>query len=97
MVDISQSVFVEDDPSKECRVYPNKEHRSYRECDDQFMKDLVSTFDPPITPVWLTDDVKQVTTHAVMKSFGESQSLCIAQLLTFLLTRKHLCFLHQPC
>ena len=71
VVDISESVYVEEDPGKRCRVYPNKEHRSYRECDDQFMKDLVSTFDPPITPVWLTDDVKQVTSHAVMKSFGE--------------------------
>ena len=56
MVDIKESVFVEDDPSKNCRVYPNKDHQSYRECDDQFMKDLLSTFDPPITPVWLTED-----------------------------------------
>ena len=47
------------------------DHQSYRECDDQFMKDYVSTFDPPITPVWLTDDVSNVTTHAVMKSFGK--------------------------
>ena len=77
MVDISQSVFVEDDPSKECRVYPNKEHRSYRECDDQFMKDLVSTFDPPITPVWLTDDVNKVTTFALKKNFGKCHNALI--------------------
>ena len=66
-VDISESVFVEEDPSKRCRVYPTKEHQSYRECDDQFMKDLVSTFDPPITPVWLTEDLNQVTTFAIME------------------------------
>ena len=74
MVKISESVFVEDDPSKSCRVYPNKDHQSYRECDDQFMKDLVSTFDPPITPVWLTDNSNQATSHAVMKSYGKSLS-----------------------
>ena len=71
VVDISESVFVEEDPSKNCRVYPYKDHQSYRECDDQFMKDLVSTFDPPITPVWLTDDMNKVTSHAVMKSYGK--------------------------
>ena len=75
IVKISESVYVEEDPSKRCRVYPNKEHRSYRECDDQFMKDLVSTFDPPITPVWLTDDLNQVTSQTVVTSLGKFSKL----------------------
>ena len=70
VVDISESVFVEEDPSKSCRVYPNKDHQSYRECDDQFLKEYVGAFDPPITPFWLTDDFNHVTTHAIMKSYG---------------------------
>ena len=70
-IEIRESEFVEDDPSKNCRVYPNKDFQSYREYDDQFMKDYVSKLDPPITPVWLTDDANQVTTLAVMKSFGK--------------------------
>ena len=70
-MDISEWVYVEEDASKRCRVYPNKEHRSYRECDDQFMKDLVSTFDPPITPVWLTDDLNQVTKLAAINASGK--------------------------
>ena len=35
---ISENVFVEEDSSKNCRVYPNEEFESYRACDDQFMK-----------------------------------------------------------
>ena len=35
---ISENVFVEEDSSKKCRVYPNEEFESYRACDDQFMK-----------------------------------------------------------
>ena len=35
---ISENVFVEEDLSKNCRVYPNEEFESYRACDDQFMK-----------------------------------------------------------
>ena len=71
-IDIKESVFMEDDPSKNCRVYPNKDFQSYRECDDQFMKDYVSKLDPPITPVWLTDDADQVTQLAFMKSYGKT-------------------------
>ena len=35
---ISENVFVEEDLSKNCRVYPNEEFESYQACDDQFMK-----------------------------------------------------------
>ena len=35
---ISENVFVEQDSSKNCRVYPNEEFESYRACDNQFMK-----------------------------------------------------------
>ena len=71
MIDIQESVFVEDDPSRRCRVYPTKDFHSYRQCDDQFIKDYVSNLDPPITPVWLTNDADQVTKLAFMKSFGK--------------------------
>ena len=35
---ISENVFVEEDLSKNCRVYPNEEFASYCACDDQFLK-----------------------------------------------------------
>ena len=35
---ISENVFVEEDLSKNCRVYPNEEFESYCACDDQFLK-----------------------------------------------------------
>ena len=73
VVELGESVFLEDDPSKACRNYPNPEYTSYRECDDQFMKDFVATFDPPgIVPVWLTDDITQVTEQTVINSYGET-------------------------
>ena len=103
MVDIKESVFVEDDPSKNCRVYPNKDHQSYRECDDQFMKDLVSTFDPPITPVWLTGNSYQATSHAVMKSYGKSLSNFAMMMLTKIFSimkkmfRKNIWYLGTTC
>ena len=71
MGDVSESVFVEEDPSQRCRVYPNEEHQSYRQCDDQFMKGVVSMLEPPIMPVWLTDDADQATSIAVVQNFGK--------------------------
>ena len=71
MVGLSESVSFGADPSKSCKVYPNKDYHSYRECDDQFIRDFVSTFEPPITPVWLTDDPNQTTSYAVMKGYGK--------------------------
>ena len=49
MVDITQRIFVEEDPTNTCRVYPNQEYQSYQDCDDQFMKKLL----PGLTPIWL--------------------------------------------
>ena len=37
-MEISENVFVEGDPTKSCRVYPNEEFERYCACDDQFMK-----------------------------------------------------------
>ena len=59
MVDISQRVFVEKDPANGCRDYPNQEHLSYEECDDQFLRSLV----PSLTPVWMTEDFDKVSTQ----------------------------------
>ena len=69
MVDISQRVFVEQDPANGCRNYPNLEYLSYEECDDQFVRKLV----PGLTPVWMTEDFDQVSTQVFDENgtFGE--------------------------
>ena len=78
MVDISQRVFVEQDPANGCRDYPNLEYLSYEECDDQFLRMLMSG----LTPVWMTEDFDQVSTQVFDENgtFGEL-------LLTFFLNR----------
>lgn len=78
MVDISQRVFVEQDPANGCRNYPNQEYLSYEECDDQFLRKLM----PGLTPVWMTEDFDQVSTQVFDENgtFGEL-------LLTFFLNR----------
>ena len=59
MVEISQQVFVEEDPNHTCLNYPTKEYASYGECDDAAMRKML----PNITPIWLADDFAEVSTR----------------------------------
>ena len=60
IVDISQRVFVEEDPTNTCRNYPNEEYLSYQECDDQFLRDHLPA---GLMPVWMTEDFADVSTQ----------------------------------
>jgi hypothetical protein len=46
VVEISQNVLVENDPAQNCKNYPNSEFATYRDCDDQWMKNQVATLTP---------------------------------------------------
>ena len=61
MVEISQQVFVEEDPNHSCLNYPTKEYASYGQCDDAAMRQML----PNITPIWLADDFAEVSTRVV--------------------------------
>ena len=63
IVKIKKNVFVEEDPRKSCRNYPNEEFSSFAECDDQYMKNRVGQVAPNLTPPWLTKDLDTVTTE----------------------------------
>ena len=69
MVDITQRVFVEEDPSATCRDYPNQEYQSYQECDDQFMR---KTLPAELTPIWITDHADSITTHELYENESTS-------------------------
>ena len=43
-----------------------------RECDDNFMKERVARFAPGIVPVWLADDLEEVTVQADAEILYES-------------------------
>ena len=68
IVRIKTDVFVEEDPSKNCRNYPNPDFASFKECDDQYMRDKINEVAPGLTPPWLADDLDNVTTQPVAYS-----------------------------
>ena len=71
IVRINKDVFVEEDPSKTCRNYPNANYASYKDCDDQFMRDKLEEVAPglDLTPPWLADDnLDNVTSQPVFYS-----------------------------
>ena len=68
IVRIKTDVFVEEDPSKNCRNYPNPDFASFKECDSQYMRDKINEVAPGLTPPWLTDDLDNVTTQPVAYS-----------------------------
>ena len=56
MVEISRNIFVEEDPSKRCTNYPTDVFQSYKECDNWYMRNLLSKVSPDLVPIWLADD-----------------------------------------
>ena len=59
MVEISQRVFVEEDPSNTCQNYPTQDFASYGQCDDAFMRKLIPDV---ITPIWMAGNFSEVST-----------------------------------
>ena len=70
-IQISNNIFVPEDKTKNCAVYPNRVFESYRDCDEKFLQNFVSSFDPPdLVPVWLAESFGNVTRNITMKHFG---------------------------
>ena len=65
---INQQMFVEEDTSKKCRNYPNEDFDSYAACDDHYMRSLCDV--AGLLPIWLTDDINEVTVQASVNSTG---------------------------
>jgi hypothetical protein len=73
-VNVQKNVFVEEDPTKNCRNYPNPYYASYRECDDQWMKDTVARLAPGLVPIWLADNLETVTTQHFAPGITDSMT-----------------------
>ena len=60
-VKIKKRVFIEGEPGTTCRNYPNSDFKSYRECDDKYMRTKVDKVAPGLnlTPVWMTEDLSK--------------------------------------
>ena len=82
-IEISENVYVEEDPSKHCREYPNEEYESFADCDNQYVRNVCKKHN--IFPIWLTDDFTNVTVQRFL-SDEEASALALAasSKLTFL-------------
>ena len=70
-VKIKKRVFIEGDPGRTCKNYPNSEFKTYMECDDEYMKDKMEKVAPglDLMPVWMTNDLRKVTTEPVVVTY----------------------------
>ena len=66
IVKTQEVIYVEEDKSKDCKDYPNSEFQSFGDCEDQGSKDFLAKKFPNIIPVWLMDNIENVTTGAVI-------------------------------
>jgi hypothetical protein len=72
VVRMQKKVFVEEDPAKSCRNYPNHDFASYRDCDNQWLKHVLASRAPGFVPVWIAGDIEEVTTNYVLSgSYGK--------------------------
>ena len=60
---IKQNCFLEEDPAQNCRNYPNSDFPSYKDCDDEMSKIHLANKIPGVVPIWITDDLENVTTN----------------------------------
>ena len=67
-VRIEETIFVEEDDSKNCREYPNSDFASYSDCDDHFTRSICSK--AGLVPIWIADQLDNVTAHAVFQKSG---------------------------
>ena len=52
-VELTQEIFVEEDPTKNCTNYPNNEHKTYNECDRRSaLSALKQKISPKFYPYW---------------------------------------------
>ena len=59
--EINENIFVEDDPTKHCQVYPTSQFETFGDCDYQYMVDLCEKAE--VTPIWLEDDFENVSKY----------------------------------
>ena len=72
--------YVEEDKSKDCKNYPNSEFQSWGDCEDQGSREILAKRFPNIIPVWLKDNIENVTTRAVIED-GNKKVVHINNLL----------------
>ena len=71
VIEIGENVYVEKDPSKHCREYPNEKYQSFGDCDNEYVKSVCKKHN--IFPIWMTDDFGNVTIQRFLSDEVTSQ------------------------
>ena len=73
-------MFIEGEPGNTCRNYPNSDFKTYRECDDKYMRKRVDRIAPglDLIPVWMTEDLSEVTTKPAIVSLKATGNSAIS-------------------
>ena len=58
VIQIRKHIFDEKDTSKKCINYPNEKYRSYSECDDTFIKNIIPA---GLNPFWTVENINDAT------------------------------------
>ena len=59
ILSLSQAIDLEEDPNKQCKNYPYKNFKTYKECDDFYMKQELKKYQ--LIPFWSTNNLSSVT------------------------------------
>jgi hypothetical protein len=80
VVKIKENIFVEEDPTKKCKNYPNSEYSSYRDCDHHWMKSTIEREAPGLVPVWLGDNLELVTKQYSASAYSDTTAVTLMNL-----------------
>ena len=59
---ISQTLNIESDPGLNCKIYPNSQFKSYRDCDEAFVYNQMKSI-YKIMPFWAARSLSEVTNN----------------------------------
>ena len=72
----TKTEFVEKDTTKNCKIYPNEDFESYKECDDEFIKEAYKEFNGTL-PAWMNLSQSNVQSEINIKNYNSSMFLNI--------------------
>jgi hypothetical protein len=72
---IGKNVFMEEDTMKKCRNYPNAEFTNYSQCVETRKNEAIAALFPGLVPVWMAENMEEVTDNAVFSEEGRFQEL----------------------
>ena len=85
----TKTEFVEKDKTKNCKIYPNDKFESYKECDDEFIKEAYKEFNGTL-PAWM--NLSQTRGESTINIINYNTSLFLNIFNGVTLSN-----CHQPC